>query len=301
MKLSHILNVLLSIAIIAIITMASVKPETKEAIVQKISDNLPQIIQPITISKQFDFAGEVMPQNQGTLERLDRELTVNSYWHSNTILTLKRSKKYFPLIDQILAEEGVPQDFKYIAVIESSLENVTSPAGAKGLWQIMPAVGTHYGLISSSGIEERYNVEKATRVACKLIKDYKNKFGTWTNAAAAYNMGEGNFSKELSSQKESTYYDMNFGAETNRYLFRILAAKEIFSNPNNYGFYLNPQDYYYPTYTKDVVVTSSIQELADFAHQHNCSYRELKELNPWLTSNSLTVRPNQTFILKVPG
>lgn len=300
MKYSHLLNIILTVFIIAIVSMANTGPEKKESIATFISDNLPQVIQPITISKQFDFAGEIMPQNQGTLERLDRELTVNSYWHSNTILTLKRTKKYFPLIERILAEEGVPQDFKYIAVIESSLENVTSPAGAKGFWQIMPSVGAYYGLLTNSAVEERYNLEKATRVACRIIKDYKNKFGTWTNAAAAYNMGEGNFSKERSSQKESTYYDMNFGAESNRYLFRILAAKEIFNNPSNYGFYFDAKDYYYPTQTKDITVTSNIEQLSDFAHQHNCTYRELKELNPWLTSSKLIVQPGQTFTLKVP-
>ncbi len=301
MKWSHLLNILLAISVVALISMSSASPETKDAIKEKLTDALPQVIQSVKITKQFDFAGEPMPQNAETLERMDRELTVNSYWHSNTMLTMKRTKKFFPTIEAILAEEGVPQDFKYIAVIESNLENLTSPAGAKGFWQIMPAVGSHYGLVSNGTVEERYNLEKATRVACKLIKDYKNKFGTWTNAAAAYNMGEGNFRKDQASQKESSYYDMNFGSETNRYMFRILAAKEIYNNPTEYGFYLDPQDYYYLPYTKDVVVTSTIESLADFAHQNNTTYRMLKELNPWLISGKLQVRPGQTFTIKVPG
>lgn len=263
---------------------------------------LPQQIRAVYLHNDFTFAGERVPlEIEDVRERLERELTVNSYYHSSTILNIKRSRRFFPVIERILAENNIPQDFKYIAVAESNLDNVVSPAGARGFWQLMPAVARSYGLEINSEIDERYNLEKATVAATKLIRNYRDKFGSWTNAAGAYNIGEGNFKRETGLQKEDYYYNMNFGSETNRYLFRVLALKEILSNPGKFGFHINESERYAPWEDdlKMVTVTRSIPTLADFAHEHGMSYRELKVYNPWLLSNKLTVATGKSYDIAV--
>ncbi|MBY5957924.1 lytic transglycosylase domain-containing protein [Membranicola marinus] len=263
---------------------------------------LPQQIRAVYLYKDFTFAGEKVPlEIEDVRERLERELTVNSYYHSSTILNIKRSQRFFPVIDKILTQRNIPLDFKYVAVAESNLDNVGSPAGAKGFWQLMPAVARSYGLIINNEIDERYHLEKSTVAATKLIQNYKDKFGSWSNAAGAYNIGEGNFRRESRLQKESDYYHMNFGSETNRYLFRVLALKEILSTPDRFGFDITTSERYQPwtEKLKLVPVTKSIPSLADFAHQHNMSYRELKVYNPWLLTNRLTVGSGQSFEIAV--
>lgn len=264
-------------------------------------DGLPQQIRAVFLHKNFTFAGEKLPlTNEDVRERLERELTVNSYYHSSTILNIKKSQRFFPTIDRILAEQNIPVDFKYVAVAESNLDNVTSPAGAKGFWQLMPAVARSFGLIINNEIDERFHLEKATVAATKLIQNYKDKFGSWTNAAGAYNIGEGNFRREQQLQKEDDYYNMNFGSETNRYLFRIIALKEILSTPSRFGFDIAESERYAPwTDLKKVTVTTTVESLADFAHQHNMSYRDLKVYNPWLLSNRLTVAQGNTYEIAV--
>lgn len=272
-----------------------IKIEVKE-------DVLPQQIRAVYLHNDFEFAGEPVPlKNQDVRERLERELTVNSYYHSSTILNIKRSRRFFPTIEKILAERNIPSDFKYVAVAESNLDNVRSPAGAKGFWQLMPSVARYYGLVINNEVDERYHLEKATVAATQLIQNYKDKFKTWTNAAAAYNIGEGNFRRESELQKEDHYYNMNFGSETNRYLFRVLALKEILSNPKRFGFDINITQRYEPwTDTiKWITVTESLPSLADFAHQHGMTYRDLKVYNPWLLTNHLTVKNDQSFDIAV--
>ena len=266
-------------------------------------ERLPQVIKSVSLDKDYSFAGELLPKsNFDAVERLDRELLVNSYWHSSTVLNIKNSRRYFPIIEPILAEEGVPDDFKYVAVIESNLRNVTSPAGAKGLWQFMKASAGAYGLVMNSEVDERYHVEKSTRAACKLIKRYHQRFGNWTDAAAAYNIGETRFARERERQKMSSYYDMNFGAETGRYVFRILAVKEILTRPQDFGFYLEDADYYAPMTNYQLVeVDKSIPNLGDFAQERGISYRMLKVYNPWLTASSLSVPPGRTYQVKLPS
>jgi len=276
--------------------------ETTISIPASAEDRLPQQIRTIRLHDNFHFAGEVIPlANEDVRERLERELTVNSYFHSSTILNIKRSQRFFPVMEKILAEYEIPEDFKYVAVVESNLDNVTSPAGARGFWQLMPAVARSYGLTINKEIDERYNLEKATEAAAKLILDYKKKFNTWINAAGAYNIGEGNFRREMDLQKESDYFNMNFGAETNRYVFRILALKEILTQPETFGFDIGPGDRYQPyeDKTTKVTVTESIKSLADFAHEHDMSYRELKVYNPWLLSSQLTVPNGKSFEIVV--
>lgn len=265
-----------------------------------IVSSLPQIIEPVDINKQFDWAGEMIPENFDTKERLDRELLVNAYWQSSTLLNIKAINRYFPLMERILAEEGVPDDFKYLAVAESNLRNVVSSAKATGFWQFRKLAAKEMGLEVNDQVDERYHVEKATRAACKYLKQLHRRFGNWTNAAAAYNVGPTNLSRIMSSQGEENFYNLNLGEETSRYVFRLIAMKEILSNPNNYGFYVDAHEKYPPLDNfYEVVVDSSVNSWSDFAKQHGTNYRMLKVYNPWLRDTDLTVIKN-TYKIKVP-
>ncbi len=196
------------------------------------------------------LCGELVPQwNWEVKERLERELLSNTYWQSNTLLLLKRSGKYFPMMDKILKEEGVPTDFKYLAVAESGLTNAVSPAGARGVWQFMKSTGESYGLEINNEIDERYHIEKATRAACAYLKNAKSELGTWTLAAAAYNRGLYGVKRDLSNQKVDTYYELFMNTETSRYVFRLIAYKLIMENPSDYGFSLKKSEYYTNTPT----------------------------------------------------
>lgn len=263
---------------------------------------LPQIIKPVDLNKPFSFAGEPLPMdNFDVRERLDRELTVNTYWHSSTLLNIKSTYKYFPVMEKILAEHGVPDDFKYLAIAESNLRNVTSPAGAKGVWQFLEYIGEHYGLEINNEVDERYHIEKATAAACEYIKDHYRDFGNWTLTAAAYNMGGPRLERELEQQRADSYYDLNLNIETGRYVFRIVAIKEIVSNPRNFGFYLEEDQAYPPLTDYEIVqVNTAIENLGDFAAEHGTSYRMLKVYNPWLISHRLTNRARKTYEIKVP-
>ena len=262
--------------------------------------NLPQMVEAVDLNKNFSFANEDMPNNFDTKERLDRELLVNAYWQSSTLLNLKAANRYFPVIEKILKEEGVPDDFKYLAVAESNLRHVSSHARASGFWQFRKAAAKEMGLEVNAEVDERYHTEKATRAACNYIKKLYERFGSWTNAAAAYNVGPGNFSKTLTNQKEENYYDLNMNSETSRYVFRLIAIKEIMSNPSKYGFYLDKKDLYTELDNyKVITVNESVENWGDFAKEHNTTYRMLKIYNPWLRDSKLTVIKN-TYKIKVP-
>ncbi len=250
---------------------------------------------------QIDFCGERVPlENQDIWERFDKELLKNTYWQSNTLLLLKRSHKYFPIIEPILLEYQVPDDFKYLALIESGLENVISPAGATGFWQIMRGTAKEFGMEVNSEIDERYHLEKSTILACKFLSKAKEKFGSWTLAAAAYNMGRTGLQKQINRQKVNTYYDLLLNNETSRYVFRILAVKEIVENPKQYGFYLREKDHYQhvPTYT--VSVDTNVSHWANFAHQYDINYKILKRYNPWLRQNYLTNSKRKVYKIDIP-
>ncbi|MEM8908336.1 MAG: lytic transglycosylase domain-containing protein [Bacteroidota bacterium] len=264
--------------------------------------NLPQVIKAINLDREFSFAGEVVPTatNFDAKERMDRELSRNAYYHSNTLLNIKRTARYFPTIEKILTENGVPEDFKYLAVAESDLTNATSPAGAKGIWQFMKATGRAYGLEINKQVDERYHLEKATAAACQYIKDDKEKFGSWTLAAAAYNMGGTRLRKEMKAQRASSYYDLNLNAETMRYVFRVIAIKQIINEPSEFGFYLEEKDKYEPFDFVHVKVDHSIPNLGDFAKEHGISYRMLKVFNPWLISSALSNSSGKTYYIKIP-
>ncbi len=265
-------------------------------------ESLPQVIKPMDLNRAFSFAGEALPMdNFDVKERLDMELMRNSYYHSKTIVNIKRANRFFPVIERILAEEGVPDDLKYLAVAESDLSNATSPAGAKGVWQFMKKTGQSYGLQVSKEIDERYHLEKSTRAACKYLKKLKARFGSWTLAAAAYNMGGTRLNKEKSSQRESNYFDLNLNRETSKYVFRIVALKEILSRPNDFGFYIADSELYPPLDNyNSVEVNTSIANWGDFAKKYNVSYRMLKVYNPWLTAGKLTNNAGKSYTIHIP-
>lgn len=270
--------------------------------INSIVNHLPQKIKSVNIAaNSYSFAGQEIPiENFDVKERLDRELTVNSYYHSNTLLSIKRANRFFPIIEKILEEENVPQDFKYLAVAESSLENVRSPAGAKGYWQFMTATAKQYGLEVNKTVDERYHIEKSTRAACKLIKDYEQKFGSWILAAAAYNMGINALSKEMARQKADSYYDLNLGSETSRYVFRIIALKYILTDPASYGFEIEDNSVYKTLDDYKIVnIDQTIPNIGEFAEKHNTTYRMIKVYNPWLISSSLPV-VNKKYEIKIP-
>lgn len=262
---------------------------------------LPQQIKAVNLNKKFDFAGEVVPINDDTKERLDRELSVNAYWQSTTLLNIKMSYKYFPAVERILKEEGVPDDFKYLAIAESGLRNVTSSASAKGFWQFMKPSAIEMGLEISDEVDERLHLEKSTKAACTYVKKMYKRFGTWTNVAGAYNVGPTSFARSLAEQKETSYYDLSINEETSRYLFRIIAIKEIVRNPGDFGYFLDDEQKYQPQNLKEIKVTNTITSLTDFAHENGLTYRMLKYYNPWLISSKLTVAPGKEYIIKVPN
>ena len=255
----------------------------------------------LQVPEKLDFAGEPMPlNNPDILERMDRELLVNTYWQSNGLLMFKRSKKYFPIIEPILAKHGVPDDFKYLAVIESGLTNAVSPAGAKGFWQIMPATGRENGLEVNNNVDERYNLEMATEVACRYLLKAKEQLGSWTLAAAAYNAGNAGVSRRLKEQNVNEYYDLLLGEETGRYMFRIVALKEILSNPDVYGFNFRDKDLYTPVPTYKVEVDTEITDFTKFAENYGINYKILKLHNPWLREPHLNNKSRKQYYIDIP-
>jgi membrane-bound lytic murein transglycosylase D len=255
----------------------------------------------LNIPKNMNFAKESVPiQNFDVREKLDRELLVNTYWQSQSILFQKRSKRWFAVIEPILAKNGVPEDFKYLAIIESGLTNIISPAGATGFWQIMKPTGKEYGLEINKEVDERYHVEKSTVAACKYLNEAYDKFGNWTLAAASYNMGMHGLDKQLKRQKSKSYYDLLLNEETARYLYRILAVKEILSTPGKYGFQVRDKDKYSVIETHKIEVDSAITDFADFAYNYKISYKTLKIFNPWLRQNYLTNTEGKRYVLNIP-
>jgi membrane-bound lytic murein transglycosylase D len=256
---------------------------------------------PVPIPDSATFCGEPVPIGIFYVrEQFDRELTVNTYWHSSTLLSIKRAARWFPVIAPILARNGIPDDFKYLALAESGLTNVVSPSGAAGFWQFLDKTGKEYGLVINKEVDERYHVVKATEAACTYLNKAYQKFGNWTLVASSYNAGQGRIDETIEKQLVRNYYDMLLPEETNRYVFRILALKSIYENPVEYGFKLEKGDLYDPPEVKTMKITSSIASFAAFALEHKTTYRMLKELNPWLRSDKLTVKKGETFEILLP-
>ena len=255
----------------------------------------------LPMPENLNFAGERVPlEDPDVYERMDRELLVNTYWQSNALLLFKRAHKYFPIMEPILKEYGVPDDFKYLAVIESGLTQAVSPARAIGFWQILEGTGKDYKLEINSNVDERYHIEKSTRVACEYLLKSKQKFGSWTMAAAAYNAGDRGVQRQLDRQKVNDYYDLLLGEETGRYVFRIIALKEIMNNPQKYGFNFSTEDLYAPVATRKVKVDTAVSDFADFSKQFGINYKILKIHNPWLREAHLNNASRKTYYIEIP-
>lgn len=277
------------------------KDEVAEKETYQHSFNTDYKIYAINIPSELSFAEEEVPLKLVDVhEKLDRELLVNTYWQSNTLLYLKRANKYFPIIEPILKANGVPDDFKYLAIIESGLTPIVSPAGATGFWQIMKTTGKDLGLEINNEVDERYHIAKATEVACKYLNQAHKKFGNWTLAAASYNMGMGGLNRQINKQNVSSYYDLKLNTETGRYVYRIMAAKEILSTPEKYGFQYRENQLWNEIQTEELIIDSSIVDLAVFAKELGINYKILKEYNPWLRSNKLTLKTVKSYTFDIP-
>ncbi|MGC9330882.1 MAG: lytic transglycosylase domain-containing protein [Bacteroidales bacterium] len=250
---------------------------------------------------ELSFADEKVPLELFDVkESLDRELITNSYFHSSTIQILKLSTRYFPVIESILKTHNIPEDFKYLCVIESSLRNTTSPRGAKGLWQIMETTGREHNLEINSYVDERFNLEKSTVAACEYLQEAYDNFGSWTLAAASYNMGKTKLKRRINEQKADNYYDLYLNSETARYVYRILAMKIIMSEHEKYGFHITSKEKYAPLPVDTLIVDTTITDLAEFAFQQGINYKIFKEFNPWLINTYLTNRSGKKYKILIP-
>ncbi len=275
------------------------EPPTDETLEKKLVNDYN--VYALPLPDKMDFAGEAVPlDNPDIRERMDRELLVNTYWQSNGLLLLKRANKYFPIIEPLLKEYGIPDDFKYLAVAESALQNNVSPAGAAGFWHFMKATGREYGLEVNSYVDERYNLELSTKVAAEYLKKSKERFGSWTLAAAAYNAGNAGIARQQTRQQATDYYDLLLNDETSRYLFRILAIKEIMSNPAKYGFNYRDKDLYKSIPTYKVKVDTAVTDFAAFARKFDINYKILKIHNPWLRETYLKNASGKEYFIEIP-
>ena len=267
-----------------------------------VKSEVPYCVTSPSVPDKITFAGQAIDLlRYDHRERMDRELMSFTYMHSTTMLMVKRANRYFPVIEPILKANGLPDDFKYLAVIESNLNPLAkSPAGAAGLWQFIPATGREFGLEVNSNIDERYHIEKETKAACKYLKDAYQRYGDWLCVAAAYNAGQGRISTQLQKQMVDQAVDLWLVEETSRYMFRLLAAKAVISNPQQYGFLLKREHLYPPIPYTEVTVTTGIGNLAQFAKDKGITYAQLKDANPWLRDTSLMNKSGRTYILKKP-
>lgn len=256
----------------------------------------------LKIPKDLNFANEKVPVNDLTvIESLDRELLINTYWQSQTVLLIKRANRWFPVIEPILKKNNIPDDFKYLAVVESGLTNIISPAKATGYWQLMEETAKQYDLEINDEVDERYNMEKSTEAACKYFKEAYKNFNNWTLVAASYNIGMGGLQGHLNRQKVKTYYDLYLNEETARYVFRALALKDIMTRPQAYGFHIKKKDLYPTFQLKKIKIDSAITNLTEFAIAQGANLKILKMLNPWLRSNTLTNIDKKTYVIYLPS
>lgn len=262
---------------------------------------LAEVVNP-SVPKKVRFADTDIDLNRTDMfERLDRELTAMAYTHGNTLLTIKRANRFFPVIIPILKAQGVPTDLAYLACIESYL-NTRALSGAKaaGIWQFMPSTAKEYGLEVNDYVDERYNIEKATAAAARYLKNAYAKYGNWESAAASYNGGQGRISRELESQKAKSAYDLYLTDETSRYMFRLLAMKMIMEHPDRYGYHLSAEQLYQPLDYEVVDVTETIDDWPLWAIEHGTDYMTLREHNPWIRAKSLPNPSGKTYSVKIP-
>ncbi len=288
-------GVLVAISAGALFTGSVIETTSINCSDEKVKSSSPEI--PDTLF----FCGERVPLEYFDVkESLERELLVNSYFHSQTILLIKKANRYFPEIEPILKENNIPDDFKYLAVAESGLANVVSPARAVGFWQLLEGTAKDYGLEVNDLVDERYNLKKATYAACRYLQESYEKFNDWPMAAASYNVGRRGIERQVERQKEENYFNLLLNEETARYVFRILAFKIVMENPEKYGFYIAPEELYKPMPYKEVIVNEPVESWADFAHEHATNYKILKYLNPWLRDNYLTNSSRKEYTIHIP-
>lgn len=259
-----------------------------------------RIISPKIPDTLYLFGERIPLENFEVYERVDREVLVNAYWHSATILAIKRAARWFPVIEPILKENNIPDDFKYLAVAESNLDNVVSPAGATGYWQFIKSAAAKYGLFVNDEVDERYDVEKSTVAACKYLYTAYQQFGNWTMAASSYNAGTNGIEKWSGIQKAANYWNLVLNTETSRYVARIIALKLIMENPSYYRYDLREEDLYKPLKYREVEINTSINNFADYAVSLGINYKTLKLYNPWLRDTSLKNKEKRTYKIKVP-
>ena len=256
----------------------------------------------VPLPDKVEFCGEKISLDRFDLrERFDREINTFTYLHATTLLYLKRANRYFPVLEPLLKKNGIPDDFKYLCLIESNLDiRALSTASAAGFWQFLESTGKEYGLEINSEVDERYHIEKATEAACRYFKTAYAKYGNWADAAISYNAGMGKISSALSSQQVNSTLDLLLVQETSRYLFRILAIKQVFENPYSYGYVLKKEDLYPPIPVNRIAVTETIDNLALSAKEYKLNFMLLKEFNPWLRNDKLTVRQGKTYEIAIP-
>jgi hypothetical protein len=304
LKMSKRLNLLITLVAVAATVFITLNfrntGDFSEEYLLRAQNNY-RVFSPV-IPDEMDFCGERVPlEIYHVYERMDRELLVNMYWQSNIILLIKRANRFFPVIEPILAEHGLPDDFKYLALAESSFTYAVSPAGAAGFWQFLKGTGQQYGLEVNNEIDERYHLEKATAAAAKYLKaNYERFDNSWTLAAAAYNTGESNIRRHIRNQEITDYYHMHLPEETSRYVFRILALKTIFEDPIAYGIILREKDLYPQIPVKTVVVDTTVTDLFAFAREQGTTYQQLKSLNPWLRNNNLPNKSRKKYDISIP-
>lgn len=298
----HYINII-AVVIVSILFYNAVSPDKVDVINDNDQTNTHENykIKALELPKNINLAGERVPlEIPDVKERMDRELLVNTYWQSNGLLLMKRANKYFPIIEPLLKKYGLPDDFKFLALAESGFTDETSTAGAAGMWHFMKKTGREFGLEINNNVDERYHIEKSTKVAAEYLIKSKERFGSWTLAAAAYNAGNYGVAKRLKTQQVSNYYDALLPDETERYVFRILALKEIINNPKKYGFLLEEKDLYTLPKTYTVKVDTAISNITSFAKGYGLTYKEFKIHNPWLRENKLNNKSRKLYEIKIP-
>jgi len=294
--------VLVGIGLVGIILVFSFSvPTVKSDIIVKSEPKSSFVVTGVEIPDNIEFANEKVPiEDFDIKESLERELLINSYWHSQTLMLLKKSTRYFGMIEPILKKYNLPDDFKFLALAESGLSNVTSPAGAVGFWQFVPATAKEYGLEVNDEVDERYHVEKSTEAACKFLNASFKIYKSWTMSAASYNAGRTGLNKQIQRQYTDYYYDILLNEETARYIFRIIALKMILNEPKKYGFEISKEDYYQPIPYTEITIKTPINDLAKFAFEKGTNYKMLKMLNPWFRDNVLTNISGKSYVVKIP-
>lgn len=292
---------ILSLILVLFVTLLLLNGIQKETSGKKIFTHEFYKIKAIKLPSDLNLAGERVPiEKKDIRERMDRELLVNTYWQSNGLLLIKRANKYFPILEPLLKKHGLPDDFKFLALAESAFTDETSSAGAAGIWHFMKRTGKEYGLEINKNVDERYHIEKSTKVAAAYLKKSKERFNSWTLAAAAYNAGNYGIHKQLEKQQVTNYYDALLANETERYIFRIIALKEVISNPKKYGFIFDDEDLYTHTKTRVIKVDTVISNITLFAKKFGITYKELKIHNPWLRENKLNNASRKLYEIKIP-